>query len=497
MSKSGKTQPVVGTTSGQVAGEICGDVLRFRGLPFSAPTDRAGRFRRACRAPTWHGVHVCDHWAALAPQVPDAVHHDRPFYTDYLFGRTYPVTTSEDRLELNLWTPALDGGARPVLVWLHGGGFITGVATRPREDGARLAQRGDVVVVAPTHRLGIFGYALFDGTDRSGNLGLWDIVLALEWVRDNIASFGGDPDNVTIIGESGGGMKVSALLAMRAAKGLFHRAACFGGILYQGHPAAALTEDEARLLTERVTGALEKSVAELRDLPVEDIVDAQRRTAQRPLTWRPVIDGETLTEHPDHLIAAGAAVDIPLMIGTAAHEADFLSQISPAFRSQSYADLEPLLEADLMRRLVPAYESMSGNDEMAGARRLLTDLYFVMPSLRFAEAQARAGGKVYVYQFDWTQPRAPGLRSTHGTETTFLFGNLETTGMVRGFEEARSLSDRWQTAFLAFMRDGLPKAPDLPDWPAYDLSERSVLVLDRDPKVLGDPNGALREIWTA
>ncbi len=308
------SETLVTTTAGVVKGRRAGATVVFRGVPYGAATGGAHRFRPAPPPAPWDGVLDAHTNGAPCPQPVSAL----------MSGETVDgdVPAGEDCLVLNLWTPGLDDAARPVLVWLHGGGYALGAGSSPAYDGHRLAMRGDAVIVALNHRIGPLGYChLADlGGERfsgSGNAGNLDIVLALEWVRDNIARFGGDAGNVTVFGESGGGRKVTKLLTMPAARGLFHRA-----IIQSGAQPYAMTAEEGTAaavgLLARV-GLTEQQLDQLQRLPVAKILGEGRSA----YAFTPVVDGLTLPLHPIDAITAGRSADVPVIVGTTRDEAVF------------------------------------------------------------------------------------------------------------------------------------------------------------------------------
>jgi para-nitrobenzyl esterase len=356
-----------------------------------------------------------------------------------------------------------------------------------------------LVVVTPTHRLGAFGYAylhrLLGTKDATANVGMLDIVASLVWVQENIRQFGGDPDNVTVMGESGGGMKVTTLLAMPRARGLFHRAVCIGGALAGGFLSSVSTIDQAAMLTERLVQAIGCRADELADLPMQILIDGQERSDARPVVWRPVIDGDILPGYPNEVIASGGGAPVPLLIGTAAHEADFLVQASPIFNVTEPAGLEPLV-GERIHRIAAEYRAEDdGADDLEIARRILTDYFLRMPSIKIAESNAAHGNPTWMYLFDWTQPHEPYIRSTHGNETVFIFGNLQATGTGRGFESASGLSRLMQDAWIAFIRGGDPNHPNLPEWTRYSAKQRKTLRFADPLVILDDPRGRGRVAW--
>jgi para-nitrobenzyl esterase len=409
------TQPIADTRAGRICGRDADGTAVFKGIPYAVPPVGERRFLPPAPMEAWAGVQDAFAYGHSCPQPPE-----RPQ------GWAHEPSTGEDCLYLNVWTPAIgDGGGRPVMVWFHGGGFTTGSGSWPLYDGSALARRGDVVVVTVNHRLGIFGYlhlASAAGADyaTSGNAGMLDLVASLEWVRDNIAAFGGDPGNVMIFGESGGGAKVSTLMAMPAARGLFHRAAVQSGPgLRVRTPAQA---DRTAADTLKQLGVDARDRAALAALSTEALLAAQDAGGARArFAFSPVLDGAAVSAHPADALADGTAPDVPVVIGTNRDEASLFMAGTRAFTDPA------ALEGDgLARRLahlgddapavIDAYRA-----EMPGAppRDLLiaieSDRMMRLPSIDWAERKIAGRGKapVWMYLFRW----ASGLLgSAHGFE---------------------------------------------------------------------------------
>jgi para-nitrobenzyl esterase len=487
---------VARTAYGDVEGEANEGVMRFRGVPFAGPIGGEERFRPARPPARWSGVRKAQSWAPLTPQVADvSVVRDEAHHR-FLFGRFFDTPMSEDGLYLNVWTPAPERGAkRPVMVWLHGGGFTTGTPTRAREEPSRLSARGDVVVVAPNHRLGAFGYLYLEDRGRpllTPNLGMLDIVAALEWVQENIENFGGDPGNVTIFGESGGSMKTATLLSLPRAKGLFHRGICQAGVFAEGFRFAPMTrafaDETSRALLRRL-GA--EGLEALAARPMRDIIAAQETAEGGPMAWRPVVDGEILPVDPGRALNEGRDAAVPMIVGSAAHEADFIFQGVPRTVEELERQMGPQ-----GRRLFSAYAAARlGANEQVVVEAVLTDWIFGMPSITFAEARAKSRHPTYVYRIDWGRADDPGARATHGAENPFVFDRLETTGYSRNAPDAQPLAKIMQQAWIAFARDGRPSAEGAPAWPPYAEPARNVMIFDRACRVVADPKRSERAAW--
>ncbi|MGC2524307.1 MAG: carboxylesterase family protein, partial [Stellaceae bacterium] len=435
-----------------------------------------------------------------------------------LLGPADTMPESEDCLTLNLWTPGLgDGGRRPVMVWLHGGAFAYGSGNRAVTDGANLARRGDVVVVNVNHRLNILGFlhlADIGGAEwaHSGNAGMLDIVAALRWLRDDIAAFGGDPGNVTIFGESGGGGKVSVLLAMPEARGLFHRA-----VIQSGAAIRVSTRERANALAEAALQQLGLDAADcarLQTLPAEQVLAAIAPAARavgrtrRPLLDRydfgPVVDDNDLPQHPADPEAPAVADDIPLMVGgTREESAFFLADDDEVWNGT-------LTEADLRTRvaavaggeteaLLAAYREAL--PQAGPADRLvaaLTGSNFWVRSVLLAERYAtRRKTPLYMYSLDWQSPAHDGrMKAHHAMDLPFVFDNTAVPDTTAGAPGARELAARISDTWIAFARHGTPNNTAVPLWPAYTAEERATMIFDDECRIARDPGRNARLIWT-
>lgn len=496
----------VETTAGKVRGTTTDSIHGFKGIPYGAPTGGRNRFRPPRKPEPWSGVRDTAAYGFSSPQPSMGMSGLQAIIGGEAQARSEPE--SEDCLYLNVWTPALDdGGKRPVLFWCHGGGFTMGSGSAGFYHGRNLARRGDVVVVTVNHRLGPLGYCYLGdlaGEDYalSGNAGMLDLVAALEWVRDNIAAFGGDPGNVTIFGESGGGAKVSALLAMPAAAGLFHRA------IVQSGPGLQMTSrEQATRQAEKLLKALDiptNQVERLDSVPLEQIFAANAEVNHNPLRgWRPVVDGQALPQHPFTPVAPAISAGVPLIIGTNKDEATLFLL--------NDRDLPALDEAGLRARvhrfagehagaLIAAYKrafpQSSPGDLFAS---ISGDSMMRMHSITLAERKhAQGAAPVFMYLFTWETPALPGrLKSCHALEIPFVFDNIARGGnFTANRPECQGLADRMSEAWLAFARDGVPAYHDLPAWPAYTPEGRATMIFDIPCRVENDPYGEIRQAWS-
>ncbi|GHI06832.1 carboxylesterase [Streptomyces cellostaticus] len=491
--------PVVRTASGAVRGLHEDGLAVFRGIPFAEPPVGEARFQAPRPARPWDGTREAYAFGPPPPQEPGLQGRK---------GAPAPGPTGDDWLTVNVWTPDPDpSSARPVMVWIYGGAYKLGHAGQPGYDARHIAKDGDVVVVTFNYRVGMEGFARLDGAPA--NRGLLDQVAALEWVRANIAAFGGDPEQVTVFGESAGAGSVASLLAMPRARGLFRRAVAqsvpgtyFSDALARDMAAALAAEagrrptaaDLAAVDPRRLTDASQSLGAKMLQY-----TDRWGQAAPTVTPFSPVVDGDVLPTTPWQALAAGAARDVDLLVG---HNRDefrlflalggMLGKITEDQLSGALRLLAPGGEAGER-----AYRAAFPDDTPTDLyERVQTDWLFAMPSLHLAEAQRAGGGSAHVYELAWATPGNSGvLGACHGLDIPLLFGTFHADLGVLLFAgvdipaEAQELSARFRRSWTAFARTGDP------GWPAYDTGERLVQVLDTEPTVTAYPRETSRRIW--
>jgi para-nitrobenzyl esterase len=495
---------VVETRSGRVEGVEHGGVHAFRGIPYARPPVGPRRFAAPEPEEPWRGVRAAQDFGPSAPQAALALP---------LPGMEVGPM-DEDCLYLNVYTPAADAGRRPVLVWIHGGGFVIGSGSQPIYDGSHLARRGDAVVVTINYRLGPLGFLYLeelcpDLEGAVGNAGMRDQVAALEWVRDNIAAFGGDPSQVTIFGESAGGMSVGTLLGMPSARGLFTRAIPQSGAAHNVH-----TRETATLVAERLVAELgvERSRAEeaLREVSPDKLLDVHQQTVLELgrttglLPLQPLVDGSSLPEPPLDAVRAGSAADVALLTGTTRDEWKLFGFMDPGVASLDEAGLAKRLSSQIPEAEVEALVAAYRRPERSPADlhfAIETDRVFRIPAIRLAESQAVHCADTWMYRFDWESPSMGGaLGSCHALELPFVFGVLHEQGaelFAGSGPEADALSENMMDAWLAFARNGDPSHAGLPGgrWDRYEAGERSTMILGRSCAEELDPASAERAVW--
>ena len=488
---------VVETASGKVRGSSRNGIFTFKGIPYAATTAGAARFLPPQKAAPWTGVRSSLTYGQVSPQPARAgwAHDEEAWLFNWDDGQP-----GEDCLRVNIWSPGLDSSKRPVMFWLHGGGYTAGSGQElPSYDGESLARSGDVVVVSINHRLNVLGYLnLADYGSQyadSANVGMLDIVAALEWVRDNIAGFGGDPGRVMIFGQSGGGGKVSTLMAMPSAKGLFHRAVVESGSTLRVGEEEVSRSTAAALLKE--LGLDKSSVEKLHDIPI-DVLEAAavkilrpprltgvvnfRSMSERP-GWYPVMDGSIIAQHPFDPQASPLSASVPMIVGCTLNE--FTTGIGrPDAFDMTQAELEKHVTEsfpDKASQVIASYKQLYPNANpfqlwsviaTSGVRRNVIE-----QCTRKAEQSA---APAYCYQFTWQTPILDGrLMSFHCSELAFVFNNTTRCDRMTGDgEAARALAKKMSDAWMAFARTGDPNVKGLPRWKPFSAAERTTMIFN-------------------
>jgi para-nitrobenzyl esterase len=491
-----KVEPLATTTAGKISGYIDQGIFAFKGIPYGGDT-ALRRFKAPVPPAPWTDVRACTDFGPMAiqPQGYKAGSKSGP-----------GSLQSEDCLRLNVWTPALrDDKKRPVLVYFHGGAYNGGTVTSELYDGVRLSKKGDVVVVTVNHRLNGFGFLFLGdlvGPDYadSGNAGMLDLVLALRWVRDNIVEFGGDPGCVTIFGQSGGGAKCATLMAMPAARGLFHRVWTMSGQQLTGRTRQNANDTARTVLTK--LNLTPSEAGRLNTVPTEQLVTAMAGGA-----WTPVMDGTNLPRDPFAPDASPLSADIPMVMGNTHDETRNLIggsdatlfaltwETLPAALSthvkQFLGDITPETIVTEYRKLYPNYSP--------------SDIFFAATTAARSwkgmvlESERRAlqnGAPTYVYYVNWPSPVDGGKwKAPHMIDIPLVFDNIAQDKLTKDFPEAQKLADQMSDALIAFARTGNPNTSSIPHWPRFDVEKRPTMLFDATVRVEDDPRGAERKLF--
>ncbi len=489
---------IADTAYGKVQGISNSGIKEFKGVPYGASTAGKNRFMPPKKPAAWTGLRECFAYGQISPQTisPPTSDYGQLIQWDLHYG----TGMGEDVLTLNIWTPALkDGGKRPVMVSFHGGGFATGSGNGPQYDGTQLSKLADCVVVTVNHRLASFGYLHLADLGAppefaySGVAGMMDLVASLEWVRDNIENFGGDPAKVMIFGQSGGGAKTSTMLAIPSAKGLFRSAGIQSGSTIRSQTREQGTKSAEALLAK--LGINKSNIADLQKLPWQQILEAQ--TSITGAAFSPVVDGKILPHHPFDPTAPPESADVPIIISNTLEDAalrltnfDLTEEGLRTMMNQRYgAKAEEMLA--MYRNRYPQkspYLIQAQIDTDAGSRR----------SANLQAERKSAAGKAPAYLYLWTFASTGfggKFGAVHGVDVSATFNNYRDGVGGTGSEEERALWARFATSWVSMARNGDPNNSKIPHWPAYDVNQRATMIFDREVRVENDPRGEIRKFW--
>lgn len=484
---------IITTQYGKVEGKREGEIYVWKGIPYAASPTNHLRFCPPQPPKSWDGIREAKNFA------PGALQPQREVMK---FLGDSPSSTSEDCLYLNVWSPGVDKKNRPVLVWIHGGSFIAGSGSSNLYDGASFAEQGDLVVVTINYRLGIFGFLHLGelGDEKyvgSGNCGLLDQVAALKWVNENIEFFGGDPNRVTIFGESAGALSVGTILSMPSAKGLFNQA-----ILQSGAARHRLNTEKATKVTEKLLSELQIEKDELYKLdsiPAETLLRAS--TTIPLLSLGPVVDGISVPIDPETALSEGAAKDIPILIGTTLDEWRLFTFFDDRWKQmdengllevfeQSFGLLWPKISDGLLE---------SGELNQTLYEKAMTDYIFTYPAIYLSECQVKQDTPVWMYRFDYQSTAFDGkLKSFHALEIPFVWNTIrktETERLTGNAPERLKLANQMHQAWIAFAHNGNPNTPELPEWPKYELENRPTMLFNVENEIANDPSTQQRLFW--
>jgi para-nitrobenzyl esterase len=509
--------PTATTRSGPVVGVLHPaddahrrDVSQFSGLPFAAPISGSARFLAPQRETSWSEPRDATSFGDIVPQITSAL--------STMMGAQAPIT-GDDCLNLNVWTPSADNAARPVMVWIHGGAYVTGTGSTPWYDGRRFAANHDVVVVTINYRLGSLGYLdvsrlVPDAADlATPNCGLLDQVAALRWVQDCIGSFGGTPSNVTVFGESAGAFSIGALLGCPAATGLFHRAIFQSGAAAHISSTAQADRVAAKFLAALGLAADRGGIAALADVAMDALLAASQaidldNDGASTLLWQPTTETESLPVAPLDTVAAGAHGGIDVLFGTTREEMRMFTAFDPSTATIDHDRIVRRLVRSVgdehATDIARAYTAdVDGRSPAETWVEIATDQVFRWPADRLARA-LHAGGanNMFAYEFEWVTPAFGGvLGSCHALEIPFVFDNLHQRGVAMftgSGEERQAIADVLHQAWASFAHHGDPNAEGLagaPTWPQWDPVERATLTVGDDVRVVIDPRGDALRRW--
>lgn len=470
---------IVKTKQGLLQGKLEDEINVWRGIRYAEPPVGDLRLQPPQPPISWEGVKEAFEFGAICPQINE----------ESELSISQPSIQSEDCLHLNIWTPITSEKALPVMVWIHGGAFRTGAGSLPFYDGARLSKRGQVIVVTINYRLGAFGFLHLNGLDDhySANLGLLDQIAALEWVKENIEAFGGDPNKVTVFGESAGSMSIAALMSMPKAKGLFQQA-----IMESGASSALSPELATKIASTFIVelGGSPSDLTILKSATTEAYLQAAKRVEEKygpyaGMLFQPTVDSVTLPKVPEQAIAEGAAEEIALLIGTNHDEGHYFFRADgpPMSYDNMVKALAGFVGLENVTKLIEFY-----SPTIDGQAQMMTDFVFWKPAITFAENQSKHS-PVWMYRFDWcVEDHHVFGKSIHALEIPFVFNNLEFFHALKVpvNESMTGLAANMQDAWLTFVRYGKPEITGV-NWDQYEPKQRATLLFNTDIKIVNDP----------
>lgn len=476
---------IVETACGKVQGQQMEDLYVWKGIPYAKAPLGPLRFRPPQKPDAWTGIRDAAEFGPVAPQTSSVI-------MNYLGNDIENM--NEDCLYLNIWSKGADDKKRPVMVWIHGGAFLSGSGSSSWYDGSSFASSGDVVVVTINYRLGILGFlhlGEIGGEEyaSSGNCGILDQVAALQWIKENIAAFGGDPNRITVFGESAGAMSIGVLLGLPSAKGLFQQAILQSGAASNALPSSKATHIAKRLLNE--LNIDHDNLSKLEELPVQQLIKAS--TIVPSMSLGPVIDGVNLPQSPEEAISKGSAKDISIMLGTNKDEYRIFTFFDPLWKNPEPNKIMNIFQhtfKDLLPALLKEFNETQLNQDLFD--QLMTIRIFTYPALQLAEQHVKQGSPLYMYRFDWESPVFNGgLKSSHAIEIPFVFNTINTPNtenLIGNSPNRQRLADTMHQAWISFAKNGNPSNSSLPEWPRYELEKRSTMILDNECKLEFDPN---------
>ena len=490
---------IIETPSGKIQGYINKGINIFKGIPYAEPPINELRFDPPHKKVPWNNVFVADKFGVSSFQGPDVGRS--------LFGQL--TEQREDNcLTLNIWTPETDDKKRPVMLWIHGGGFIYSGSSKAIYDGTLLASKGNIVVVTINYRLGIFGFLYLP--NNTSNVGMLDQIAAIKWVKNNIENFGGDPDNITIFGESAGAYSVVTLMTMPSAKGLFHRAIAQSPYIFEPEPTILTTKNVMKRLNLEFDDidALKKLPAKkLNRIQNEYISDMTGTHESFYSNFRPCIDNDSILQHPFRALKEGKTKNIDLLIGTNQDEATFFTKFNPIYEKLNKQGLKTQIRMELSRLsfgfktdfFIEQYKMIrKGNmptDPIDIYNAIYTDLYYRIPAINIAELHLTHNSNTYFYLLDWCSPMFKS--ACHSIDLPFTFGYIKSDlkDFVGEIQAAKIVSNKMMEAWINFASLGDVNHNSIPEWPRYELKNRSTLRIGPEFKVEEDPFGKERVLW--